>query len=466
VREFYAAYAATIQRDLPRRERAIERPRLQEVWVREHRVDISITAIRRVLFGPSYIAPAQPAEYAHRIFSMQQAVTLRDGASRTSLLRWIAEQITDIGVEPAWVREHTSSIKKAHLSFRAKFWWLIIRSWIRPTRADNVITLERAVLLASVLAGYDIDWAQVIADHLHEAAFHFSTSLPFPVMIHRLCREAGIEVDPVRERHVEATSTRDASLIKADDFPLDLPQADQVQVPELSQIHPQAPDSAPAATHTAPAPTAPVSATASQAAEPTDADPPIGGVATAIPSIASSSGAIPSQVDPLFIHLLARRVAVLETKVRSIATSVPVLVESTVSDAEARIGARIDQFESRIQRQISEAAQVDVSTFRQEVAALRADILHLLSAPALDPAAALADDPAFEWTQRHTDRRGKRPAEASTSDPPPQRRRVDEPLPADVVADSQLQARIHQDRLMQEALDRSRATDLPPPQDP
>src|ERR1051325_7182049 len=160
--------------------------------VRGHRIDISEETIRRVRFGPNYTAPRHTAEHDRRIFNLQQAVTHKDRLARTALLGWIAELVTDGGMAPEWVTDHSKRIKKSQLSFPAKFWWLVIRSWIRPTMADNDVTLERAVLLASVLAGYEIDLARVIADHLHESAFHFSTSLPFPVMIHKLCRESRV----------------------------------------------------------------------------------------------------------------------------------------------------------------------------------------------------------------------------------------------------------------------------------
>lgn len=78
---------------------------------------------------------------------------------RTELLKWVVCQIVEGDAELTWVTNHVELIVKSHLSFSSIFWWAIIQSRIRPTFIDNVITMERVVLLASILASYEIDWA-------------------------------------------------------------------------------------------------------------------------------------------------------------------------------------------------------------------------------------------------------------------------------------------------------------------
>lgn len=82
---------------------------------------------------------------------------------------------------------------------------------------DNVIALERAILLARVLARYDIDWAHVIAEQIHKSALWRNTSMPFPILIHKLCMETEVRFSLQLDPHIEALHTLDPSLINADE---------------------------------------------------------------------------------------------------------------------------------------------------------------------------------------------------------------------------------------------------------
>lgn len=85
-------------------------------------------------------------------------------------------------------------IVKASVSFPAKFWWDIVRPRIRPTLVDNTLTLERAILVASILAGYDTDWAHLIIELIHEAVLKRSTSVPFLYLIYKLYLRSRVEI--------------------------------------------------------------------------------------------------------------------------------------------------------------------------------------------------------------------------------------------------------------------------------
>ena len=41
-----------------------------------------------------------------------------------------------------WVTEPKEAIKKANLTFTAKFLWLIVRHCLSPTAADNIVTWD------------------------------------------------------------------------------------------------------------------------------------------------------------------------------------------------------------------------------------------------------------------------------------------------------------------------------------
>ena len=55
-----------------------------------------------------------------------------------------------------WVTEPKGAIKKANLTFMAKLLLLIIRHCLSPTVADNIVTWDRAVLMAAMIAGFEV----------------------------------------------------------------------------------------------------------------------------------------------------------------------------------------------------------------------------------------------------------------------------------------------------------------------
>ena len=57
-----------------------------------------------------------------------------------------------------WVTEPKGAIKKANLTFTEKFLWLIVRHCLSPTAADNIVTWDRAVLMAVMIAGFEVDF--------------------------------------------------------------------------------------------------------------------------------------------------------------------------------------------------------------------------------------------------------------------------------------------------------------------
>lgn len=105
----------------------------------------------------------------------------------------MAGYITERGSKPAWVATHLDPIAKASFSFIAKFWWAIFCSHIQSTLADNTLMLEYAVLVTSILASYDNDWAYLIAKQIHEASRKRSTTIPFDCLIYRFCLELRVE---------------------------------------------------------------------------------------------------------------------------------------------------------------------------------------------------------------------------------------------------------------------------------
>ncbi|WP_353802556.1 hypothetical protein [Acinetobacter baumannii] len=75
------------------------------------------------------------------------------------------------------------AIKNAILTFTAKFLWLIVHHCLSPPGADNLVTWDRAVLMAAMIAGFEVDFAWLLQAVIHERAFKVATTNPFPCMI-------------------------------------------------------------------------------------------------------------------------------------------------------------------------------------------------------------------------------------------------------------------------------------------
>ena len=89
-----------------------------------------------------------------------------------------------------WVVEPRGVIKKSNLTFKAKFIWLLIRRYLSPTAADNIVTWDRAILVAAFVAGFDVDIQRLLLAVIHERAFKATTTYPFPCLVFKLFRSA------------------------------------------------------------------------------------------------------------------------------------------------------------------------------------------------------------------------------------------------------------------------------------
>lgn len=180
VREFYTSYAATVHNTLPKEKKPLAQPKLTNMRVRGQQVDILETSIRRMLFGPAFSTPRSTPEFDYRVGQMRDLLVMRDTVRRASLMSWVAG--AEQGPKVVWVTTYLEPIVKALHSFPAKFWWAV-QSRIRPTLVDNTLMMEHAVLVASILASYNIDCARLKVEQIQEDALKRSTSIPFSCLI-------------------------------------------------------------------------------------------------------------------------------------------------------------------------------------------------------------------------------------------------------------------------------------------
>ena len=192
VREFYASYVATLRSQTDRRAAPAKQSPLEQVRVRGFHVDISLHAIRRFLYGEDVDANRTPltAEFYYRWKIVKDGQFLREPSLRETTKRWMALHLSGYGEGVDWVTEPKGAIQKANLTFTAKFLWLTVRHFLSPTAADNIVTWDRAVLIA----GFEVDLAWLVQAVMHERAFKVTTIYPFPCMIFSLCRSAGVVI--------------------------------------------------------------------------------------------------------------------------------------------------------------------------------------------------------------------------------------------------------------------------------
>ena len=113
-------------------------------------VDISLPAIHRFLYNEGADATRTPhtAEFDYRMLIAKDGQFLREPSLRKTTKRWMALHLSVDGEGAYWVTEPKGAIKKANLTFTAKFLWRIVCHCLSPTAADNIVTWDRAVLMA------------------------------------------------------------------------------------------------------------------------------------------------------------------------------------------------------------------------------------------------------------------------------------------------------------------------------
>lgn len=72
---------------------------------------------------------------------------------REATKKWLAQYLATYGERGDWVIDSLGIIKKATLTFIAKFLLMLVRHRLSPTHVDNVITWNRVVFAETLVAG-------------------------------------------------------------------------------------------------------------------------------------------------------------------------------------------------------------------------------------------------------------------------------------------------------------------------
>uniref|UniRef100_M1DCI6 Integrase core domain containing protein n=1 Tax=Solanum tuberosum TaxID=4113 RepID=M1DCI6_SOLTU len=137
----------------------------------------------------------------------------RNAEQRESVILWLAKYIAADGERVEWVAAPWLGIQKATLNFGAKFFWLLVRNRVSPTKADNQLTWDRTVIVAALVAVVEIEFAHMLLIEIHKRAFKTSTTYPFLCLIFQLCRASGVPIWHC-DRLIHPTGTLDIGLLQ------------------------------------------------------------------------------------------------------------------------------------------------------------------------------------------------------------------------------------------------------------
>uniref|UniRef100_M1DQ59 Integrase core domain containing protein n=1 Tax=Solanum tuberosum TaxID=4113 RepID=M1DQ59_SOLTU len=244
VREFYASYAATLYGSISKRPKPIAQDPLTSTMVRGCPLDISHATISLFLYGPTtgHSWSLNTVEFEYRWGIVRSGAFQRNAEQREAVILWLAKYIPADGECAEWVAAPRLGIRKATLNFAAKFFWLLVCNRVSPTKADNQLTWDRAIMVAALVAGVEIDFARMLLAEIHERAFKTSTTYPFPCLIFQLCRDCGVPIWHC-DRLIHPTGTLDIGLIRDEAnvaAPHRVPQVDATSMaPNSSRSTPQ-----------------------------------------------------------------------------------------------------------------------------------------------------------------------------------------------------------------------------------
>ncbi|KAG5585436.1 hypothetical protein H5410_045870 [Solanum commersonii] len=127
-----------------------------------------------------------------REFYASYAATLRDLISKQS------KPLAQDPLTSTMVRDGTScgvALSRGMLSSeKLLYYGWLVRNRVSPTKADNQLTWDRAVIVAALGAEVEIDFSRMLLVEIHERACKTSTTYPFPCLIFQFCRDSGVPI--------------------------------------------------------------------------------------------------------------------------------------------------------------------------------------------------------------------------------------------------------------------------------
>ena len=106
---------------------------------------------------------------------------LHEPTLRETTKSWMTLHLSSNGEGADWVTEPKGVIRKANLTFMAKFLWLIVRHCLSPTAADNIVKWNSVVLMAVMIGGFEVEFGWLLQAVMNKRAFNLTTTYPFSV---------------------------------------------------------------------------------------------------------------------------------------------------------------------------------------------------------------------------------------------------------------------------------------------
>ncbi|MED6199139.1 hypothetical protein PIB30_073167 [Stylosanthes scabra] len=156
------------------------KPYTYKTMVREKDISFAPSDIKRVLKLKSNPFPNASSYHERK-------------ANKDYRLEEVQEDLCIEGGE--WVRHNDGKLhylRRNDLDPMAKGWYDFFCRFILPTTNRSELTVERAVLIHSIIIGENINVEEIIADQFYKFVYKtdLSSSLPFPSIIVALCLEA------------------------------------------------------------------------------------------------------------------------------------------------------------------------------------------------------------------------------------------------------------------------------------
>ena len=120
------------------------------------------------------------------------------------------------------------------MTFTDKFLWLIVHNCLSPTKADKVVILNRAVLMAAMIARFEVDFSCLLEVVMPERAFKVTNTYPFTCLIFSLCRSAGVSICHIDQRKTPL-GTVDIGIIRDEANELAPRKGPRLKFPPLSE---------------------------------------------------------------------------------------------------------------------------------------------------------------------------------------------------------------------------------------
>ncbi|MED6138094.1 hypothetical protein PIB30_071067 [Stylosanthes scabra] len=167
-------------------DKAKRKPLTYTSMVRGTEVSFAPSNIKRVLKLKKDPLPDSPSYHERK-------------ANKDFRLNHILYDMCEEGAE--WVRhrdERPHYLRRSDLKPMTKGWYEFVCRSILPTTNRSELTVERAMLIHSIIIGENINVEEIIAEQIYKFIYKadISSSLPFPSIIAALCADARIPAIP------------------------------------------------------------------------------------------------------------------------------------------------------------------------------------------------------------------------------------------------------------------------------